>query len=118
MGILDLLARRQADLLRAQLSSRDSHKDRLSGPPVAAFGGLLKRGVDGVYHRVGQQHLHRYLTESAYGYNSRKEADSMRTVQALKSTTGKRLMLRDSRQANRGGVKTGRQVVSQNQAAT
>jgi hypothetical protein len=42
--------------------------------------------------------LHRYLTEFDYRYNSRKETDSMRTIHALKSTTGKRLMLRDSKQ--------------------
>jgi len=67
---------------------------------VEGFFGLLKRGINGVYHHVGQQHLHRYLTEFDFRYNSRKETDSMRTVHALKSTTGKRLMLRDSRQPN------------------
>jgi transposase-like protein len=67
---------------------------------VEGFFGLLKRGITGVYHHVGQQHLHRYLTEFDYRYNSRKETDSMRTVHALKSSTGKRLMLRDSRQPN------------------
>jgi transposase-like protein len=60
----------------------------------------LKRGINGVYHHVGQQHLHRYLSEFDFRWNARKETDSMRTVQALKSTTGKRLMLRDSRQPN------------------
>jgi transposase-like protein len=63
---------------------------------VEGYFGILKRGINGVYHHVGQQHLHRYLTEFDYRYNSRKETDSMRTVHALKSTTGKRLMLRDS----------------------
>ncbi len=67
---------------------------------VEGYFGLLKRGINGVYHHVGQQHLHRYLTEFDYRYNSRKETDSMRTVHALKSTTGKRLMLRDSRLPN------------------
>src|ERR1035441_7212647 len=65
---------------------------------VEGFFGLLKRGINGIYHHVGQQHLHRYLTEFDYRYNSRKETDSMRTIHALKSTTGKRLMLRDSKQ--------------------
>ena len=60
---------------------------------VEGFFGILKRGINGVYHHVGQQHLHRYLTEFDYRYNSRKETDSMRTIHALKSTTGKRLML-------------------------
>lgn len=56
----------------------------------------LKRGINGVYHHVGQQHLHRYLSEFDFRYNTRKDTDSNRTVLALKSTTGKRLLLRDS----------------------
>ena len=60
--------------------------------------GLLKRGINGVYHHVGQQHLHRYLSEFDFRYNARKETDSNRTVQAVKGTTRKRLMLRDSKQ--------------------
>lgn len=67
---------------------------------VDGYFGLLKRGINGVYHHVGQQHLHRYPTEFDFRYNSRKETDSMRTVHALKSTTGKRLILRDSRRPN------------------
>lgn len=67
---------------------------------VEGYFGLLKRGINGVYHHVGKQHLHRYLTEFDYRYNSRKETDSMRTIHALKSSTGKRLMLKDSRQPN------------------
>jgi hypothetical protein len=60
----------------------------------------LKRGINGVYHHVGQQHLHRCLSEFDFRYNSRKETDSDRTVQALMSTMGKSLMLRDSKQSN------------------
>jgi transposase-like protein len=64
---------------------------------VEGYFGLLKRGINGVYHHVGQQHLRRYLTEFDYRFNSRKQTDSMRTIHALKSTTGKRLKLRDSK---------------------
>jgi transposase-like protein len=72
----------------------------ISTNSVEGYFGILKRGINGVYHHVGQQHLHRYLSEFDYRYNTRKETDSMRTVQALKSTTGKRLMLRDSKRPN------------------
>lgn len=65
---------------------------------VEGYFGLLKRGINGVYHHVGQQHLHRYLTEFDYRFNTRKDSDSLRTMQALKKTAGKRLMLRDSKQ--------------------
>ena len=65
---------------------------------IEGFFANLKRGTNGVYHHVGQQHLHRHLSEFDFRYDSRKETDSTRTVQALKGTTGERLMLRDSRQ--------------------
>jgi transposase-like protein len=68
---------------------------------IEGFFANLKRGINGVYHHVGQQHLHRYLSEFDFRYNTRKETDSFRTVEALKSTTGKRLMLRDSCRLNR-----------------
>jgi transposase-like protein len=68
----------------------------ISTNSVEGYFGILKRGINGVYHHVGQQHLHRYLTEFDYRYNTRKQSDSVRTIDALKSTTGKRLMLRDS----------------------
>jgi hypothetical protein len=61
---------------------------------------ILKRGINGVYHHVGKQHLHRYLSEFDFRYNSRKEKDGDRTLLALRSSNGKRLMLRDSKQPN------------------
>ncbi len=60
----------------------------------------LKRGINGVYHHVGKQHLHRYLSEFDFRYNSRKDTDGDRTLMALKSSEGKRLMLRDSQRPN------------------
>ena len=41
--------------------------------------------------------LIRYLSEFDFRYNSRKEKDGDRTLTALKSTGGKRLLLRDSK---------------------
>lgn len=67
---------------------------------IEGFFATLKRGINGVYHHVGKQHLHRYLSEFDFRYNSRKEKDGDRTLMALKSTGGKRLMLRDSRLPN------------------
>lgn len=63
---------------------------------IEGYFATLKRGINGVYHHVGKQHLHRYLSEFDFRYNSRKEKDGDRTLLALKSTSGKRLMLRDS----------------------
>lgn len=67
---------------------------------VEGFFATLKRGINGVYHHVGKQHLHRYLSEFDFRYNSRKEKDGDRTLLALNSVGGKRLMLRDSKQPN------------------
>ena len=67
---------------------------------IEGYFSSLKRGINGVYHHVGKQHLHRYLSEFDFRYNARKIADGDRTLLALKSTGGKRLMLRDSKQPN------------------
>jgi transposase-like protein len=67
---------------------------------IEGYFATLKRGINGVYHHVGKQHLHRYLSEFDFRYNSRKEKDGDRTLLALKSTGGKRLMLRDSGSVN------------------
>jgi transposase-like protein len=64
---------------------------------IEGYFSILKRGINGVYHHVGKQHLHRYLSEFDFRYNARKICDGDRTLLALKSTSGKRLMLRDSK---------------------
>ena len=63
---------------------------------IEGYFATLKRGINGVYHHVGKQHLHRYLREFDFRYNSRKEKDGGRTLLAIKGVGGKRLMLRDS----------------------
>jgi len=63
---------------------------------VEGFFANLKRGINGVYHQVGKHHLHRYLTEFDFRYNTRDLKDGERTLIAVHQTDGKRLMLRDS----------------------
>lgn len=63
---------------------------------IEGYFATLKRGINGVYHHVGKQHLHRYLSEFDFRYNSRKQKDGDRTLLAIKGADGKRLMLRDS----------------------
>jgi transposase-like protein len=67
---------------------------------IEGYFATLKRGINGVYHHVGKQHLHRYLSEFDFRYNARKVTDGERTLAAIKQTGGKRLMLRDSRLEN------------------
>lgn len=63
---------------------------------VEGYFATLKRGINGVYHHVGKQHLHRYLSEFDFRYNARWVSDGNRTALAIKGTEGKRLMYRDS----------------------
>ena len=63
---------------------------------VESYFSILKRGIIGVYHHVGKQHLHRYLSEFDFRYNERKIDDAERSMLALCGIEGKRLMYRDS----------------------
>ncbi len=63
---------------------------------VENYFSVLKRGINGVYHYVGEQHLHRYLSEFNFKYNGRKINDDERSTLALRGIEGKRLMYRDS----------------------
>jgi transposase-like protein len=62
---------------------------------VEGYFALLKRGINGVYHHVSRQHLHRYLGEFDFRFNGRKVTDGERAQEALKGFDGKRLMYRD-----------------------
>lgn len=63
---------------------------------IEGYFSILKRGITGVYHHVGEQHLHRYLSEFNFRYNGRKINDDERSTLALRGIEGKRLMYRDS----------------------
>jgi transposase-like protein len=68
---------------------------------VEGYFANLKRGIKGVYHHVGKQHLHRYLAEFDFRYNSRKIKDGERTLEALKGVEGKRLTYTTPHQAQK-----------------
>jgi transposase-like protein len=68
----------------------------ISTNTVEGFFGNLKRGINGVYHHVGKQHLHRYLAEFDFRYNAREVTDKERAGMAIAGIEGKRLMYRDS----------------------
>jgi transposase-like protein len=55
------------------------------------FFSILKRGINGIYHHVSEQHLDRYLAEFGFRYDNRKVEDADRASIVLKQTEGKRL---------------------------
>jgi transposase-like protein len=55
---------------------------------------LMKRAVFGTHHSISQAHLHRYLTEWDFKWNTRKMRDGERAAAALKGIEGKRLTYR------------------------
>lgn len=61
---------------------------------VEGYFSILKRGLIGTYHHVGEQHLQRYVNEFDFRYNNRKVTDIERADNALKGITGKRLTYR------------------------
>lgn len=55
---------------------------------------IFKRGMRGVYQHCGEHHLHRYLAEYEFRYNTREANginDRGRSVRALEGIIGKRL---------------------------
>jgi transposase-like protein len=59
---------------------------------VEGFFSLLKRGIIGTFHAVSRKHLHRYVDEFAFRYNTRRNNDGDRLTLAIQSAEGKRLI--------------------------
>jgi len=62
----------------------DVHTNTIEG-----YFSILKRGIIGVYHHVGEQHLHRCLSEFNFRYNNRKIEDTERSMLSLCGIEGK-----------------------------
>jgi transposase-like protein len=63
---------------------------------VENFFGIFKKGMVGVYHFCGEQHLQRYLTEFSFRYTNRHVTDGERAALAIKGIEGKRLTYRSA----------------------
>jgi transposase-like protein len=68
-------------------------REGISTNTVESYFALLKRGIHGAFHHVSKNHLHRYCDEFSFRWNYRKVTDGERTVEAIKGSEGKRLML-------------------------
>jgi transposase-like protein len=72
----------------------DVHTNTIEG-----YFSILKRGINGVYHHVSQQHLKRYLAEFDFRYNERSALgvnDADRMSKSIGGIIGKRLTYRRS----------------------
>jgi hypothetical protein len=58
---------------------------------IEGFFAGLKRQIKGTHHSVSPRHLHRYVSEIEYKYNTRGMDDGERTRLAIKAADGKRL---------------------------
>ena len=61
---------------------------------VEAFFALLKRGIVGTFHNVSKKHLHRYVAEFEFRWNTRKMDDGARIKALVAGAEGKRLVYR------------------------
>jgi len=78
-------------------ASKYVNKDGYTTNNVENLFGVFKKGMVGVYHFCGEQHLQRYLNEFAFRYSNRSGLgvnDTMRAELALKGIEGKRLTYR------------------------
>jgi transposase-like protein len=67
----------------------DVHTNTIEG-----YFSIFKRGINGIYHHISEQHLKRYLAEFDFRYNERMAlgvTDKMRAAKALGGIVGKRL---------------------------
>jgi transposase-like protein len=71
---------------RGEYVRGDVHTNTIEG-----FFSIFKRGMRGVYQHCKEKHLHRYLAEFDFRYNTRKLTDMERTVLAVRGGEGKRL---------------------------
>ena len=77
-------------------SKREYVRGEVHSNTVEGFFSIVKRGLNGIYHAVSKEHLHRYLSEYEFRYNNRELDDGARTAAAIKASEGKRLTYRES----------------------
>ena len=60
-----------------------------------SFFALLKRGLYGTFHAVSKKHLHRYVSEFGFRWDTRQLNDGERITKAIRGADGKRLTYRE-----------------------
>ena len=69
-------------------------KGQASVNGIESFWSMLKRAHKGVYHKLSEKHLHRYVNTFAGRHNVR-EANTEDQMEVVAGMVGKRLMYRD-----------------------
>lgn len=73
-------------------SAKEYVRDDIHSNTVEGFFSGVKRGLNGIYHSVSKEHLHRYMSEFEFRYNHRHAEDGERVLLAVKASEGKRLL--------------------------
>ncbi|MEP6494940.1 MAG: IS1595 family transposase [bacterium] len=71
---------------RAEWRNGDAYTNTIEG-----FFSQLKRQINGTHHSVTRKHLHRYVTEVEFKYNTRVMNDGERTVRLIQAADHRRL---------------------------
>jgi hypothetical protein len=74
---------------RKEYARGDLHTNTIEG-----YVSIFKRGMKGIYQHCGQQHLHRYLSESDFRYNHRAALGIDDMARTNVGSVGKRLTYR------------------------
>lgn len=62
---------------------------------IEGFWAGLKRQLHGTHHSVSRKHLHRYVSEAEFKYNTRGLSDGERTVKLIQACDHRRLTYAD-----------------------
>lgn len=69
-------------------------RDGVSTNKAESFFAQFRRSLDGTFHNVSREHLHRYADEFEFRWNTRKGTDHERIVRMVDGAAGKRLTYR------------------------
>lgn len=75
-------------------SAKEYSRGDVTTNTVESSFAILKRGLYGTFHHVGEQHLQRYANEFDFRWNNRKTTDAQRADACLSGIEGKRLTYR------------------------
>jgi transposase-like protein len=76
-------------------SAGEYARGHVTSNTVESFFAILKRGINGIYHAVSKEHLHRYTSEFQFRYDYHHLSDGERTKAAIRAADGKRLAYKD-----------------------